>query len=75
MLEQSVGLVAEMLDLEKPKPEIRKDFSVQDSVFGFGFLYQACFHPSRRPWQSFIVDAADAEDYVNKHWSGRLRRV
>ncbi|CAD76445.1 hypothetical protein RBSWK_06056 [Rhodopirellula baltica SWK14] len=52
MLEQSVGLVAEMLDLEKPKPEFRKDFSVQESVFGFGFLYQACFHPSRRPWQS-----------------------
>jgi hypothetical protein len=68
VLEQSVGLVAVTLDLEKPGPEIRQDFSVQASVSGFGFLYQACFHPSLRPWQSFIVDAADAEDYVNEHW-------
>lgn len=51
------GLVAVTLDLEKHEPEIRDDFSVQDCVFGFGFLYQACFHPSLHPWQSFIVDA------------------
>lgn len=51
------GLVAVTLDLKKQEPEIREDFNVQDCVLGFGFLYQACFHPSLRPWQTFIIDA------------------
>jgi len=51
------GLCAFTLDLNEHEPKIRDDFNVQDCVFGFGFIYEACFHPSLRPLQPFIVDA------------------
>ena len=51
------GLCAITLDLDEREPKVRDDFNVQDCVFGFGFIYQACFHPSLRSLQPFIVDA------------------
>lgn len=51
------GLCAVTLDLDESQPQIRDDFAVQDCVFGFGFIYEACFHPSLRSMQPFMVDA------------------
>ena len=36
-------------------PALRSDFEFDEPVYDLLFIYKAVFHPSLRPWQSFIM--------------------
>ena len=36
-------------------PDLREDFEFDEPIFNLLFVYRTVFHPSLRPWQSFIM--------------------